>query len=463
MGLSFVVMFSGTTATIPSTAFGCYYANGGHCYALSEWSGVSIENTLIDAHTSLAFVPEGAGYHKTKKKYILPREQDETWTNFRTDPENKKLFSWIEVGDTTGGTYAGWQPSPIFFEASQSWYYPTLNAANYTEVDYPEQKAEGGWWDATTYTENLGSWCATIQGVDLFCFPGLEQYGNYLQDGLEFAANNNPEADEGQYAENQGQVIGYATNSSGEVTQWLGGRLVYIDQQKGDPWPPAGAWGVCGTLGALGQGNGAITVEAPAWLDWPDCSPGEIRFTSPLAEGAAPGTTETIESEEHKAVPAAGKTSEELLAAFGAPKPTSPAPFSTYRPPSPQSATLTESELRSKALEIANVYGEDPTPSRIRAVMDIPLGLGLATAMPHLSPPQSISYGMLAWEKSGADIVSMDGEFVLESAPRPPQAQAPAGQVLTVALDAHTGAIDAIDLGAVDPALDAVGSVRTLE
>lgn len=95
--------------------------------------------------------------------------------------------------------------------------------------------------------------------------------------------------------------------------------------------------------------------------------------------------------------------------------------------------------------------------------MDTPLGAALAAAMPHLSPPQSVSAGMLAWEESGADIVSMDGEFVLESAPRPPQAPAPHGRVLTLALDAHTGAVDAIDLGTVDPTLGTIGSVHTLE
>ncbi len=451
------------TAIVPSTAYGCFYANGAHCYALSEWNEVSVASTLIDAHTSLAVVPEGAGYHKSAKKYISPREQDEAWTLFASDPRKPKLQAWIEVGDTAGGTAAGWQPSPIFFEASQSWYYPTLDKGNFTEVDFPEQHPGTGWWDATTYTENQGSWCATIQEVDLFCFPGLEQYSSYLQGGLEFAANNNPEADEGQYAENQGQVIGYATNPSGEAMQWVGAHLQYDDAQKGDPWPPGGAWGVCGTLNALGQGNGAITVEAPAWLDWPDCTPAPLQLASQLASSLTSEAATRGELGDSKTVAAAGKTSGELLAAFGAPKPTAAAPFSDYSAPSSQSATLSEAALRARALEVAETYGGEASPSNVRAVMNTPLGSALTSAMPHLQAPQSATTGLRAWEQSDADIVSMDGEFVLESAPRPPKASAPTGRVLTLALDAHTGAVDAVDLGTVDPVLGSVGSVHTLE
>ena len=79
-----------------------------------------------------------------------------------------------------------------------------------------------------------GSWCATFQGAHAFCFPGLYRYAKQVEDGLEYTANNDPERDEGSYATNQGQVVGYATNSSGKVTQWTGGTLWYIDE-AGDP------------------------------------------------------------------------------------------------------------------------------------------------------------------------------------------------------------------------------------
>ena len=415
-----------------------------HCYAISEWPGVSIKNVLVDAHTSLAEVPEGAGTSK-----YGPREQDETWSDFSSDPYNSNIRTWIEVGDTTGfiGTRE-FKHSPVFFEADESWYYPTYNYPNFTEVDYPSQEPGGNWWDADTYTENSGSWCAWIDETDVFCFPGLEQYANHLQDGLEYAANNDPERNGGAYAKNTGQVIGYAENSSGVVSQWTGGHLVYGDE-PGDPWPPAGAWGVCGNLGALGQGNGAITVEAPAWLDWPECSSAaEYRTESLLAP---------------KQVASAGKTPAEILAAFGAPKPTAGSPLAGYSAPSSNSASLTSGELEARAQEIASSYGGDSTsPERVRSVMDEPLSSALAVAVPSVSPPQQETAGMSAWEQSSTDVISMDGDFSLGAAPRPAGAQAPEGHVLTVVLDAHTGNIDAIALNGTDPTLASLGTVHTL-
>ncbi len=208
---------------------------GTHCDAVSIWGpGLSIKETLIDAHTSEASVPETAGDRNYKEGYEPPREQDEQWSSFPSDPENKNIGSWIEVGDTTGYIAKGVFTSvPVYFEADESWYYPKYNYPNFNEVNYPESPGSG-WWDATTYSESLGSWCATFQGAHAFCFPGLYRYAKQVEDGLEYTANNDPERDEGSYATNQGQVVGYATNSSGKVTQWTGGTLWYIDE-AGDP------------------------------------------------------------------------------------------------------------------------------------------------------------------------------------------------------------------------------------
>jgi hypothetical protein len=430
-----------------SPASACYYANGGHCWAQAEWANLSIKETLIDAHTSLASVPKTSGYKAPNGLYFGPREQDETWSIF-SDPYNSNLIGWIEVGDTAGQiTPSEFVQSPAYFEASQSWSYPEWQKENFTYVNIPGPGPGTAWWDATTYTQNLGSWCATLQGTDLFCFPGLAQYANILQDGLEFAANNNPEADGGAYAENEGQVIGYAVNSSGQVSQWNGAHLQYKDGQPGDPWPPAGAWGVCGKLNALGQGNGAITVEAPAWLDWSECSPGPIEWLS-----AAAGPAGAIE--------ASNQTPEQLLNDFGAPPPTAPAPLEAYLPPS--SPTLTTSSVLSRASQIATEEGDEPSPTSVRAVMNVPLDSALGVAAPGATTPQSPSATMSAWLHSGSDVITMHGHFTLVTTPHPSQAANPSGAQLTLILDAHTGQLDAMHLGGAEPEIAKLGAVSVL-
>ncbi|MGD1058822.1 MAG: hypothetical protein ABR992_15565 [Solirubrobacteraceae bacterium] len=439
----------GGSLVAASPAAACFDdVNETHCYAISEWSGVSIKETLIDAHTSEASVPEAAGDRNGPKGYEPPREQDEQWSAFPSDPYNSAIGSWIEVGDTTGYVAKGdFSSVPIYFEADESWSYPKYNYPNFNEVNYPESPGSG-WWDATTYTENSGSWCATFQGAHTYCFGGLIQYANHLQDGLEYAANNDPERDGGAYARNQGQVIGYATNSSNQVTQWTGGRLRYADE-AGDPWPPAGSWGVCGNLNALGQGNGAITVEAPAWLDWPECNANaEYSYTANVA--VAPKQV------------AAGKSSDETLAAFGAPEPTAPPFLSRYKAPAAASATLSAGKLDSLATEVAASYGES-SPERTQTVEGATLKSALAVAVPGVTPPEQPSPGISEWEQSSTDVITMDGEFSLGTVPRPAGEQAPKGQVLSIVVDAHTGVVDAISLTGSAPNLAELGVVRTQE
>lgn len=435
---------------VASPASACFdNVAGTHCYAISEWGpGLSIKETLIDAHTSEAHVPETAGDRNYLGGYEPPREQDEQWSGFPSDPYNASIGSWIEVGDTTGYVAKGVFTSvPIYFEADESWYYPTYNAENFNEVNYPESPG-ASWWDATTYTQNSGSWCATIQGAHAFCFPGLSQYANHLQDGLEYTANNDPERDGGSYATNQGQVIGYATNSSGQVSQWSGGHLIYADEQ-GDPWPPAGSWGVCGNLNAGGQGNGAITVEAPAWLDWPECNPNAEYHYKSNAMIAPKQIT-------------AGKSADEILAAFGAPQPTAPPLLAHYTAPASESATLSTEKLRSLANEIAASYGGDSSPERIQTVEGPALRSALTIAVPGVAQPDQQSPGISEWDGSSTDVITMDGEFSLATAPRPAGEHAPKGHVLSVVLDAHTGTVDAISLNGTAPNLAELGSVRTL-
>jgi hypothetical protein len=465
---------AGASLLMASSASACWYANQGHCYAISEWEGVKVELTLIDADTIESSVPEQAGYYGPESE-IPPRVQDEEWTGFNSSADKTKYDGWIEAGDTTGGTPAGFKASPIYFEASNSWYYPNLQKVNYTEVDFPGPGPGSGWWDAITYTEESGSWCASIEESELFCFPGLERYGNRLTDGLEYAANNDPSADEGWYARNQAEVIGYDQNSAGEVTQWLGAHLQYADEQEGDPWPPAGAWGVCGSLNAKSQGNGAIRVEAPAWIDWGECSPGPIRWSgsreaeegaadAPSAEGsdlptlAAPQPSSAVQREQQTATRAAAEATSKggeataILESFDAPTPTAPAPLAGYVAPTSQ--PLSRAAILARASAIARKDTQDAEASYLESLEDVSLAEAVPIASPGATDPTEPSPEVAEWLKSETDIVVENGSFTIAAAAGGGAKASEAtvsGKYLTLVMDRHSGAVDAVRISSAKP------------
>jgi hypothetical protein len=429
--VSALVTGLGLLAASPASA--CFYSNEGHCYALAVWEPVSIEETLIDGHTIESNVPAGAGcYPGCKESAFVDNEE---WSVFRNSEDTSEFPGWIEEGDITSKG----ETKPRYFEASNSWYYPKRvkgRELNFTKVVIPGEGPGYGWWDATTYTEESGSWCATVEGEHLFCFPGLERWSNALEDGMEYAANNDPERDGGAYATVQGEVIGYAKNTSGHVTQWEGGKLKYGDGEPGDPWPPAGAWGVCGHLNIKGQGRGSIYVLAPAWINWPECS------TARGGEEIVTRPTSAATSQQEVGGPAAG-----VLEAMGAPAPTAPAPLENYKAPTGPTVSLAEIRSRVAASATQNTITSTET------MTGIPLSKALAMA--GASAPHEESSGMKEWLKSETDVTTETGEFALSEGTYPNGAGTGpgTGKYLTVVTDAHTGEVDIVHLGSSKPEL----------
>jgi hypothetical protein len=414
-----------------SPASACFYTNEGHCYAVSVWKSVSIAETLIDAHTIESNVPAGAGCHPGCKETAFV--DNEEWSLFLNSEDTSDWPGWIEEGDITtqGNT------KPKYFEASNSWYYPKKahgSELNFNKIILPGEGPGYNWWDATTYSEEGGSWCDTIEGEHLLCFPGLEKWSNQLEDGLEYAANNDPERDGGAYATVQGEVIGYAKNSHHVTTQWEGAKLVYADNEPGDPWPPAGAWGVCGHLNEKGQGQGAIFVVAPAWLNWPECSTdqGEDVIANPA--GVAPQQ-------------AVGGSAAEVLKEVGAPAPDAPAPLENYK--APTGPTMPLAEIQSR---VAASTGQN-TVTATETMTDVPLSKALAIAAPGVSAPREESSGMKEWLKSETDVTTETGDFTLSEGTYPDGVGPASGKYLTVVTDAHTGEVDIVHLGSSRPEL----------
>ncbi len=120
-------------------------------------------------------------------------------------------------------------------------------------------------------------------------------------------------------------------------------------------------------------------------------------------------------------------------------------------------------KLRSLASEIAASYGGDASPERVQTVEGVPLKSALAVAVLGVAQPEQQSPGISEWEQSSTDVITMDGNFALATAPRPAGDHAPEGHVLSVVLDAHTGTMDAISLNGSDPNLAELGPVHTQE
>jgi hypothetical protein len=127
-----------------------------------------------------------------------------------------------------------------------------------------------------------------------------------------------------------------------------------------------------------------------------------------------------------------------------------PNPLANYT--EPKGPRLTEDQLRAIALGYAE-RGGDSSPTSIEA-LDTTLAAAIG-ADGHESPQPPSSSGLAAFEASEVTLITMHGHFTLSDEPLAPGAPAPTGQVLALAVDVHTGAVDFEELGEVPAAGDA--------
>jgi hypothetical protein len=142
------------------------------------------------------------------------------------------------------------------------------------------------------------------------------------------------------------------------------------------------------------------------------------------------------------------------------PVPTAPTPEHDYV--APTGTTLPADNLRALAMTVAARQADDSSPSSI-GLLSGTLRQAAEAIDPQFTAPPSTSAGITKWYQSQVDVLVLHGHFTLPTAPRPSGVSAPTGTVLTLVVDAHTGAIDGERLDDQDSAgLNQLGAADAL-
>jgi hypothetical protein len=133
-----------------------------------------------------------------------------------------------------------------------------------------------------------------------------------------------------------------------------------------------------------------------------------------------------------------------------------PPPLTGYQPSS--GPLLSDEKIAEVARSEAVAAGEEsPSMSAVDSTFKSAEEAGEDVSVSDATP------GMAALAKSEVVVVTLHGQFTLESAPVPKGRSAPSGSVLTLVIDAHTGWIDSRELtDSDDPGISALGNVRAL-
>ncbi len=119
---------------------------------------------------------------------------------------------------------------------------------------------------------------------------------------------------------------------------------------------------------------------------------------------------------------------------------------------------LSLSEVQKIALKYAGL-AQEPSPSTISVSQG---SFADAQAIMESSIGGQAPSGKVPWSDSSVYLVVMHGSFTLDDVPTPPERKSPAGTVMGLILDAHTGFRVGRSLGVVAPNLEALGPVVQL-
>lgn len=134
-------------------------------------------------------------------------------------------------------------------------------------------------------------------------------------------------------------------------------------------------------------------------------------------------------------------------------------PLASYQQPT--GPLLSDADVHSLALREA-VRAGDSNPSAVLAV-DTTLTNAERAVEPQAVIPETATGGAANFEHSAVSLVVLHGNFTLFAARVPRGRPAPTGTVLSLAVDAHTGAVDMRSIQTSDPSgLSALGTVRSL-
>ena len=389
----------------PARASVCSATETGHCYALIE-NYSTFEGTWVDLLTSADDV---YGWEKTD------RMQNETWASFPDE-------GWVEVGNTTGYIAKGVHTStPVYFYAREE----PVGAANFYEYNFTNGPTIGSWFYVQEQDEGNGTWCAWINGGEVYCVAGLPLFSNRQESGLETAANIQPYNYGTTYT--WGMELGTGDWSTWNAPRYSNGNTLHeydgyciFPVQGSSSWEKGAAFGTP-------NGN-------------PSCLPNQEGALKGVVSGEAPPTP--------PGVPAGPGTVAQ------------PAPAeSGYTAPS--GALLTDRGLEELADSTAQEDGGHALTGTVQTVQ-----ASLKSAITKIDPSSTsvaaASVGYTNWLDSTVDLMVLHGNFTLADAPRPVEAAPPAGKVLDLIVDAHTGAVIGIHTSNAAPSdLSSLGAVTS--
>lgn len=424
--VTFVAVFGGGLSLWASSAAAC--STSDHCYALME-NFTTFEGTNASILISSDAIP---GWNAGD------RQQDEEWAQF---PDN----GWVESGATTGTTYGGDFPNPIYFYAQDE---PVSSGYTETDITY-DGPGTGNWF--TTGEEDLGNgvWCPFIDGGQLPCAGGLPLYSTYQTAGLEVAANTPPLNTGTIYA--AGVALG--TGAQQGYPDPLNDPDVYdayVDTNGAND-------GYCVIPIAPLDGAPGMAFGTPN--DNPQClnnqGIGYVALTgSPTSisgDGLPAGPTPPVN------LPHAGQPTSSAY----------PTPASNYQ--STSAPALDSSQVSAIAQSVAKQAGDSSSDTEADVQADVQsattVSASLSDAMKAINPsvkaPTNATAGMAGWLNSSTDVVVMHGNFKLTDSAVPPGAPTPTGNTLELVIDAHTGSVDEIHLG--NEATSGLASLGTLQ
>jgi hypothetical protein len=376
----------------PSSAAVCERTVNKHCYALVE-NHATFEGTWVDLLTSAAEV------YDWKEGSFLDNEQ---WTSVEGG-------GWVEDGDEVSDINGSEGKYLRYFYAKE---YP-LGFEHYYVYNFSTGPKMEEWFYVQEQDEGNGTWCAFINGGEVYCIAGLPLYSPKQESGIEAAANVQPY--------NYGTTYGWGMElGTGDWREWSH-RTYY-------------------NANGLGEYDKycVFPVEASSWEKGaafatpnnnPSCLPDQEDLVNGNAGSSEPPTPPGVPGASEQAHPATVEANYTI----------------------PSGSVLSNTQLRSAINTIAKNAGDTETPSRVE-VVEGSLRNSIETIDPTNILPSNPTAGYASWLGSPTYLLVLHGNFVLSNEPIPPGAATPSGTVLDVIVDAHTGEVDGLHVADQTPA-----------
>lgn len=393
-------------AALPSFASAvlCSRENNNHCYAIFK-NGSTFEGTWVDLLTSDVEV-----YDWKESSFVT----NETWAGF---PDG----GWVEDGDYTGKAEGSEGKYPRYFYATEE----PVGSEHFYKYVFSTGPKDGEWFYVQEQDEGDGTWCAWVNGGEVYCDAGLPLYSPDQQAGLEAAADIQPYDYGTIYA--WGMELG-----TGDWNTW--NNRSYSNANYNGEYDKYCIFPVEGSSSWYRAAFGTPNENPSCLPDQEDLVQGGESVVPPTPPG----------------IPAASGVQAQ------------PAPVEAgYTVPS--SATLSSTQLQTVTKSVAQNAGDiEASSSNVQAVSS-----SLRDAMGEIDPSETLpanpTAGYANWLENPTYLLVLHGHFALNNEPLPPGAATPEGSVLDVIINAHTGSVVGIHVSNQEPTdLASIGTVQNI-